>query len=314
MTAQPNNEKGITPTQRKAVGLDAVKAYAKLPDVRDRFTDLLGKDDASYYIQTVITVCSNNDKLQECTPKSIMIAALRSAALRLSVDPLLKQAHLVPFSKECTLIVDYHGYVQLMDRTGNYRYINVFEVWPGEIVLTNRFTGVVTIQGTPTSTKKGDEIGWCAYFQEKNGRERYLFMDNAEIDAHAEFYNPGGFHNPKGLWQKSPESRRDMRRKTPLRLLASKWGKFSPHDASWLKGEEVNGLVPQLPPDENLVIENQPRRPTNELLKELGYDVPTPPTQKAEGGSVQVDPHWESTGKDGKGEQEFSEGEKAAGG
>ena len=262
---------------KKTTPLDIVKAYAKMDEVRQRFIDMLGEREASAYIASVIIAVSNSDALQECSPKSVMSSAIRAAALRLSVDPLMRQAHLVPFGKTATLIVDYHGLVQLMERTGMYEFINVFNVFPGEIVETERFTGRVSIHGDATTRKGGDEIGWCAYYKTRAGSERMLYMTNEDCDAHGERYSKA-YKNPKSGWN---TDRPAMRRKTVLRILAQRWGQFSATEAAWLKDDVVNGETPELPDDN--VLDNLPAETTvmvdvNKNLSELGYDTPRPAT------------------------------------
>jgi recombinational DNA repair protein RecT len=196
-----------------------------------------------------------------------MSCAIRSAALGLSVDPAVKQAHLVPFKKVCTLIPDYHGLVMMMERTNYYRYINVSEVFEGEIVEVNRFTGVVTIIG---ERKSKNIIGWCAYTLETNGTERFTYMKNEDCDAHGLRYNPGGFNDPKGAWGKNRE---EMRRKTCLRCHCNKWGKMSAYERQLINADVLNGnVIPikELPSDENLPTPEKPKHGIKKLLSELG--------------------------------------------
>jgi recombination protein RecT len=207
----------------KKTALDRIRAYAEMEEVKKRFINLLGDRDGRAYVESVVIAVANDEKLQECTPKSIMISAMRAASLKLSVDKSMKQAHLVPFGKEATLIIDYHGLVQLSVNTNYYEIPpNVFEVWEGETVKLDRFSGRVEIEG---EMKNNVAIGWCGYFKAKNGTERWLYMTNEQCDAHGQKYNPGGFNSKKSGWSTDREK---MRRKTVLRQLVSLWGNFSP--------------------------------------------------------------------------------------
>lgn len=255
--------------ERAKTGLDKVKAYAELAEVQKRFINLLGDKDGRAYVESVVIAVANNDKLQKCSAKSIMISAMRAASLKLSVDPIMKQAHLVPMGETATLIIDYHGLVQLSTNTGYYEIPpNVFEVYEGELVVTNRFIGAFTIEGARTSNKV---IGWGAYFKARNGTERYLYMTNDEIDAHGQKYSKS-FMDTRSPWTTEREK---MRRKTVLRMLVSRWGNFSPQVQSVISQEDMiidADATFDLPSEDNLVIPPRPARPDSAILNELGIE------------------------------------------
>ncbi len=259
-----------TEWEKEKTGLAQVKAYAEMADVQKRFSNLLGDRDGRAYVESIVIAVSNNTNLQMCSPKSIMISAMRAASLKLSVDPIMKQAHLVPMGKEATLIVDYHGLVQLSVNTGYYEIApNVFEVWEGETVKMDRFSGKVLIDET---TRTGDKvIGWCGYFKAKNGTERWLYMTNEECDAHGQKYSKA-FNSPKSGWQTEREK---MRRKTVLRLLVSRWGNFSPQVQNVIMQEEptIDAEAIELP-DDSVVADVKYERSgktQEEIIRELGF-------------------------------------------
>lgn len=255
--------------EAKKNGLDKIKVYAEMKEVQKRFVNLLGDRDGKAYVESVVIAVANDSQLQQCTPKSIMISAMRAASLRLSVDKSMKQAHLVKYGNDATLIIDYHGLVQLTESTGYYELPpNVFEVWEGEVVKMERFSGRIEIEGE----KKSDTvIGWCGYFKAKNGTERWLYMTNEECDAHGKKYNPGGFGSAKSAWQTDREK---MRRKTVLRQLVSRWGHFSPQVTKELMQEDsvINAETYDLPSDENIVVPEKKHRPAQEIMSELNPD------------------------------------------
>jgi len=252
---------------QEPTGLQKVKAYAALADVQQRFANLLGDYNAKRYVESIVIAVANNKDLQECSPKSIMISAMRAASLQLSVDPILKQAHLVPMGREATIIVDYHGLVQLSVGTGYYKVPpNVFEVYEGEEVNLERFSGKITIDGKRTSDKV---IGWCGYFKAKDDTERWLYMTNEECDAHGKKYSKA-FNSPKSGWSTEREK---MRRKTVLRLLVSRWGNFSPVVQKIMAQDEptIEAIAVEMPTDENLVVTKEIKS-QEEMLKEMGFE------------------------------------------
>lgn len=254
--------------RKNQTGLAKVKAYAEMEEVKQRFVNLLGDREGKAYVESVVIAVAHKEELQRCSPKSIMISAMRAASLKLSVDPIMKQAHLVPMGKEATLIVDYHGLVQLSVNTGYYEIApNVFEVYEGETVKMDRFSGKIDIDEASRVSDK--VIGWCGYFKAKNGTERWLYMTNEECDAHGKKYSKS-YESPKSGWNTEREK---MRRKTVLRLLVSRWGNFSPQVKNIIIQEEpIDAEVTALPTDESVADVEYKPRPREELLGELNPD------------------------------------------
>lgn len=261
------HSKELIAYEENKTGLAKVKAYAEMEEVKKRFVNLLGDREGRAYVESVVIAVSNSDNLQQCSPKSIMISAMRAASLKLSVDPIMKQAHLVPMGKEATLIVDYHGLVQLSVNTNYYEIApNVFEVYEGEIVKMERFSGRVTIEGERTGNTV---IGWCGYFKAKNGTERWLYMTNEECDAHGKKYSKA-YSSPRSGWNTDREK---MRRKTVLRLLVSRWGNFSPVVTNILMQDEpaIDVQAEELPGDESIVIPEKEKRTEEQIKAQMGF-------------------------------------------
>ena len=254
--------------------IDKFKTYANSPEVLESFKRVLGNDKmAQMYVGSVIVAVYNKPELQECSPKSIMVSAMRAAYLRLSVDPAMKQAHLVPFAGEATLIVDYHGLVQLMMNTGLYADINVSEVYEGEEVKTRRPSSKVEIVGEKISDKV---IGWCAYLLMRDGIEKFLYMTNEECDAHGKKYSKA-FNSSRSGWKTDLEK---MRRKTALRCLANQWGQYSPYATAVLKGDEgvIDGMAVDMPDEGKVTKVTRPALGNSEArdMAALGFGAYSP--------------------------------------
>lgn len=222
----------------KKTALDRIRAYAEMEEVKKRFINLLGKEEGQAYVESIVIAVSRDEKLQACTPKSIMIQAMRAASLKLSVDPIMEQAHLVAYGKEAQLIPDYHGLVQMSVNTNYYKFApETNPVYVGEEVKVDRLTGEVTITGEPTSK---ETKGWISYYEAKNGIKRWLYMTNEECDKHGETYNPGGYNAKDSPWNNKGGANRDkMRRKTCLRIFIKRYGNFSPVMQKFIMTEEA---------------------------------------------------------------------------
>lgn len=219
--------------------LARLKKYISADLIRARFEEMMNSNDAGAFINSVVLAVANgSDQLKECTPESVVGSALRAATLRLSCDPALKQAHLVPYKDKATLVIHYQGYVDLALRTNRYTDINVSEIYEGEEVVVDRITGHANLAG---GKKSNDIIGWLAYLKMTNGFSKVLYMTKAQIHDHAKKYSKS-YWNEKGLWQKDPEV---MERKTALRMLMIQWGAFSPSERAVMRADdEVPGDIP----------------------------------------------------------------------
>lgn len=266
--------------KEKTTAVEKFRKYAYLPSVQEIFTNILGNDKrAKVYVESVFIQVAARPDLQKCSSKSIIIAAAQAASLKLSVDPIMQQAHLAVYNNEVKMIPDYHGLVQMSEDTGYYEIPpNVSEVYEGEIVDVNRFSGVVKVSGQKVSS---EVIGWLGYFKAKNGTERFLYMANEECDAHGQKYNPNGYASPGSAWNAHKKrDRGKMRRKTVLRTLVRRWGHFSPtHTAYLMSDEPVIDVTPlDLPEEPAVEIPETPEKTSEErkasidaALIDLGY-------------------------------------------
>jgi len=203
--------------------------------VRARFREIMGGS-ASAYISSVLLAVSDSEALQKCNVQSIYSAALRAATLRLSVDPSIGQAYLVPFQDKAVLVVGYKGLHDMAVRTGKYRYINVAPIYNGECADEDRMTGFHKITGQRIDNTV---IGWIAGFEMYSGYGHTMYMTVDEIHDHAKKYSKS-YNSPKGRWTTDTAK---MERKTVLRLLLRRWGYLDPSDAAALAETEAESSV-----------------------------------------------------------------------
>lgn len=75
------------------------------------------------FTRVALTGFRKTPELLECSRKSLLGALLETA--RLGLEPCTEQAYLIPFKGECTLVIGYQGFVQLMYRTGQVKQVEV---------------------------------------------------------------------------------------------------------------------------------------------------------------------------------------------
>lgn len=273
---------------------DKIRAMAKNEDVIKSFTAVLGsRTTAQAYISSALLAVANSSALMECTPASVMQVALRSATLRLSCDPALGQAYIVPYNdhnkgKVATLQLGYKGIKQMGLRTNKYRFINPGRLYEGQIIEQNQLTGQVVIRGQRTSDIV---IGYFSYFEYFNGYSAFLYMTIEELWAHAEHYsksyqNAIKYNRKDSLWQTDFDA---MAQKTVTRLNLLRNGTLNTEDATVLAAMEDEAA--QLHGDvidttfENIQISDEdaakikgPERTVAQNLADLGFE----PEKKAE--------------------------------
>ena len=89
---------------------EKTKAIMRSEEVIQRYADALGNDrQARKFVGSVLLVVSQSDKLMECSPKSIMVSGMRAANLKLSVDPSLGHAYIVPYRNKGVPTAIYSG-------------------------------------------------------------------------------------------------------------------------------------------------------------------------------------------------------------
>lgn len=186
--------------------------------VKNRFNEILGAK-APGFISSVLSVANNNTLLKKAKPQSVLNSAVIAATLDLPINQNLGFAYIVPYKDEAQFQLGYKGLIQLAMRSGQYKTINVNEVYEGEITKVNRFTGEYEF-GEKTSDKV---VGYMAYFKLVNGFEKYLYMTTEDAEKHGKRYSQT-FKRGGGLWATDFDA---MAKKTCLKMLLSKFGILS---------------------------------------------------------------------------------------
>ena len=205
----------------------SVSSITKNPAVAKRFSDILGKKSPGF-ISSLVSL-SKTKALAVADPNTVVASALIAASLDLPIVPTLGFAAIVPFydSKTKQTLAQFQimtkGLIQLAQRSGQYKTINVAAVYDGDIKGYNRFTGEIefNLSNVPDTSK--DPIGYVAYMQLTNGFKKYLYMTYDELKAHGLRYSQT-FKKGYGLWKDNFEA---MAKKTVLKLLLSKYGPLS---------------------------------------------------------------------------------------
>lgn len=203
----------------------ATKELFNSPTIKAKLNELLGKNAASF-ATSVLSVVNGNDMLKDAEPMTVFTASCMAATLNLPINNNLGFAYIVPFKNGTTKRVEaqfqlgYKGFIQLAQRTGQFKKINVCAIYDGDDddSIYNRLTALL-----PKAPPSQKVIGYIAYFALINGFEAHLSMTMDELQAHAKRYSQS-YKKGFGVWADNFDA---MAQKTVLKLLLSKQAPLS---------------------------------------------------------------------------------------
>jgi len=211
-----------------------IKLYLSNEKVKERFAEMLGKRGGAF-TNSIINLVRNSRALQNCSPDSVMSAAIVAATLNLPIDPALGQAAIVPYGKSAVFQIMYKGVTQLCIRSGQYATIHCSEIYADELKSHNPITGIVkfhdpSIYKMRYESKDGENVvGHYAYFRLVSGFEKSDYMTRDEVMAHAKKYSKAYQKDLRENKKDSPWSINpiQMGNKTVLLRLLKKYGVMS---------------------------------------------------------------------------------------
>ncbi|MEK6882404.1 MAG: recombinase RecT [Nanoarchaeota archaeon] len=210
-------------------------------DVRERFEKMLGKK-AQGFITSVLQIVSQDEKLAAADPMSIYNVAVTAATLDLPLNNNLGFAYCIPYNTTlpnktkkvmANFQMGYKGYIQLAQRTGQYKNISATPIYEGQLKTANPLTGY---EFDFNAKKSNKVIGYAAYISLTTGFEKTMYSTKEEVHAHAKQYSPT-YGKDWSAWKSAED---DMCMKTVLKELVSKYGPLS---IETQRANEVDELV-----------------------------------------------------------------------
>lgn len=210
------------------------KALMSQPAMKKKFNDILHeKSDA--FMGSLLTLVGGDDYLSKAEPMTIIASALKTATMDLPIDKNLGYAYIVPFNRkekigkdwithnEAQFILGYKGYIQLAQRSGQYKALNAIEIYEGQLIEWNPLTEEFKFD---YNAKQSDRvIGYVGFFELLNGFKKTVYWTKQEVEVHR-IKHAKGFDKTKltGAWKENYDA---MAIKTVLRNMLAKWGILS---------------------------------------------------------------------------------------
>lgn len=211
----------------KPAAVSSVESLLKMPGIRNRFEEMLGKK-AAGFMSSIISAVSTNSALKTCDPRSVVASAAVAASLDLPINPSLGFAHIVPYSGKAQFQMGWKGFVQLGMRSGQYKSMNCSEVYEDELDTYNPITGEFKLKDQSEwkqryNSQREKIVGFVSFFKLLNGFEMFLYMTKAQVEAHGREYSKS-YGRDSSPWKTKFDA---MAKKTVMKLLLSKFGVLS---------------------------------------------------------------------------------------
>lgn len=221
------------------------KALMNTPAMKKKFTDILHEKSDSF-MGSLMTLVGGDNYLSQAEPMTIIASALKAATMDLPIDKNLGYAYVVPFNRsekvgnkwvkhnDAQFILGYKGYIQLAQRSGQYKALNALAIYDGQLIDWNPLTEEFTFD---YKAKVSDEvIGYVGFFELLNGFKKTVYWTKQEIESHR-IKNSKAYDKEKlsGAWVDNYDS---MAIKTVLRNMLSKWGLLSVEMQSAITSDE----------------------------------------------------------------------------
>lgn len=205
-----------------------IKLFFEQDNVKRRFAEMLGKR-APQFITSVLQITASNEMLAKADPLSVYNSAAVAATLDLPLNNNLGFAYIVPYNQKqkdgtykvvAQFQLGYKGFIQLAQRSGQFKTIAATPVYEGQLIESNPLTG---FRFDFTAKKNDVIIGYAAFFHLLNGFEKTLYMTVDDLKKHGIRFSQT-YKKGYGLWKDDFDS---MAIKTVLKLLLSKFAPLS---------------------------------------------------------------------------------------
>lgn len=206
--------------------------FLQQDNVKERFKEILGNK-SSAFISSALAAINSNDALKKATPESVYMAVMMAAVVDLPINANLGFAYIIPYNSKkkddegrdvvitsAQFQIGYKGFIQLAQRSGQYKSISAAPVYEGQLKSTDPLKGYEFDWTSKTSDKV---IGYAGYFELINGFEKSLYMTVSELQSHGAKYSKTYSYN-SSKWKTDFEA---MALKTVIKLLISKFGPLS---------------------------------------------------------------------------------------
>lgn len=250
-----------------------IRTIIASPKMQEQFAKALPKHlSAERFGRIAITALTRTPKLAECTQESLFKCLLDLSAMGLEPDG--RRAHLIPYGKEATLVVDYKGLVELVRRSGDVAKIHCDTVCENDNFIHSM--GEVTVHTYDLRKDRGEPYAAYAQVTMKDGSVQAEIMPKAEIEKIRDKSAAWGAwlkYKKEGPWN---QHEGEMWKKTAFRRL-TKWLTLSPEVSESIAKVDEYEFAPmrnatpephKLPTENPFIKKDEPEDEGKDLMEE----------------------------------------------
>lgn len=167
------------------------------------------------FMYGLATSVQKNPALQECDPKSVVLAAYEAAEVGCNLSPSLALGWIIPYGKSAQFQPSYRFFIQRAYETGAVAAFYAEVVYANDF-FSREFAPKRTVKHLPpTDGNRGEPIGAYALVEFKDGHLDWEYVTKEQIERHRKASKmPDSI-----MWTKFWE---EGWRKTPIRLLTKR--------------------------------------------------------------------------------------------
>jgi len=128
---------------------------------------------------SVLMGVANTPGLQKCSPMSLLQSLVQAGQLGLQVNQF-NSCFLIPYGKECKLIIGYQGLIQLAKNSGELAAVHVEVVYEHDNFV--RSETALEHSWEPFEDDRGKAVGAYCILELKNGSKQYETMSVKQIE------------------------------------------------------------------------------------------------------------------------------------
>jgi recombination protein RecT len=225
MTDQANQTAGTAAVaQQQQQVAHTVKSFFTQDKIKAKFQEILGAK-APGFMTSVLQLVANDKNFKNVDVLSVYNAAATAAALDLPINNSLGFAWIIPYKQggvpKAQFQIGAKGFIQLGQRTGQYKKMNAVEVFENQFRSWNKLTE--ELDADFSIDGEGKVVGYCAFFKLVTGFEKTVYWTSEKMLAHAKRFSKS-FNKADSPWQNDFDK---MALKTIMKNTLSSWGPLS---------------------------------------------------------------------------------------
>lgn len=135
---------------------------------------------ADHYLSLLLRAATEQPKILQCTPESVVIALVDVIRWRLEIG---RTVHLVPYGDKLQTIIDYKGYIQLMVNSGHVRDVSAEVVYETDAFEWSLIDQRVTRHERLNAGTPDQIVGAYAVAKLPHGERKFTYLTREQIEA-----------------------------------------------------------------------------------------------------------------------------------